>query len=293
MIKCRLIIVAALGLTLISSGQAQDEAQGEQWQAREQQQSSDAPPPPLIRVDIIEDQAAAEVRQRREAEARQREIDDLVAQQGMNDATQAMNDATQRMALYSLVSTIFVGIGTILLFATLYLTREANRAAQEAVAVTSEIGRRQLRAYVLPTKCSIADFQVGKHPKIVFRPTNSGQTPASELTITTTWRLGTDANAIRIRFGEQGIYRPDRRSVFFLGGGGEAEQTTHMPELTQNIWEQVTGEHTQIVFAGLISYRDAFGERHRTVFRYMSNGETLMLSEGSAMSACQKNNRSN
>ncbi len=142
-------IVLAIGLIVLPClGQAQEEAQGEQGQATTQQQPAPTLPIPLL-VDIIEDEAEAEARKYREAEARQNQKDDLVAQQGMDRATQAINEATQRMALYSLISTGFVGIGTGLLIVTLWLTRQANRAAQEAVEVTRDIGQRQIRAYMV------------------------------------------------------------------------------------------------------------------------------------------------
>ncbi len=65
----------------------------------------------------------------------------------MNDATRAMNAATQDMRDYALYSTILVGVGTVLLFVTLFLTWQANKAARDAVEVTREIGEAQVRAY--------------------------------------------------------------------------------------------------------------------------------------------------
>ncbi|MBB93073.1 MAG: hypothetical protein CML68_00490 [Rhodobacteraceae bacterium] len=66
----------------------------------------------------------------------------------MNAATQEMNEATQRMALYSLISTVLVGLGTGLLIWTLALTRQANSAARGAVEVTRMIGEAQVRGYL-------------------------------------------------------------------------------------------------------------------------------------------------
>jgi hypothetical protein len=99
-------------------------------------------------VEIVESDAEVQARARSEKEAERRETADLAAQQGMNEAAKAMNDATQRMADYALWSTILVGIGTVLLLLTLYLTRQANTAAQSAVAATLTIGRAQLRPWI-------------------------------------------------------------------------------------------------------------------------------------------------
>uniref|UniRef100_UPI003BAA5BD7 hypothetical protein n=1 Tax=Stappia sp. TaxID=1870903 RepID=UPI003BAA5BD7 len=103
---------------------------------------------PPFRVEIIENDRKASDRERREKEHSEIEKSSLIAQQEMNTATQDMNEATQRMAFYSLISTILVGVGTLLLLVTLYLTRQANTAAQDAVEVTREIGQMQTRAYV-------------------------------------------------------------------------------------------------------------------------------------------------
>jgi hypothetical protein len=145
----------ALGLMLLTvSGQAQEEPQGGQGQTSQQQD----PPRPLpipLPVEIVEDQAAADARQRREEEATKREFDNLVAQQGINAATQAMNEATQRMALYSLISTALVGIGTVCLLGTLVLSAQANKsaslaakAALDTVEITRETGVAQTRSYI-------------------------------------------------------------------------------------------------------------------------------------------------
>ena len=86
--------------------------------------------------------------QRGEAEARQREIDDLTAQQGMDAATRAINDATQRMAADSRQMTIATWVGVALLVLILFLTLMANLAAVKAVWVTREIGKKQVRPYL-------------------------------------------------------------------------------------------------------------------------------------------------
>ncbi len=141
-------VILALGLNVACGlGQAQEQTDGGESAAPTQEQ----PPPSLplpFPVEIVEDYESAEARKRREAEAVQREKDDLVAQQGMNSATQAMNDATQKTAFYSLLSTLLVAIGTALLIWTLFLTRQANKAARDAVVITQKVGERQVRAYV-------------------------------------------------------------------------------------------------------------------------------------------------
>lgn len=116
------VAAIAIGMTFFAfSGQAEEKAKTEQWEANQQESPPQTLPIPLP-VHIVEDQAAADARERREEEARNREIADVAAQQGMDASTRAMNAATQDMREYAFYSTIFVGVGTCLLFVTLGLT---------------------------------------------------------------------------------------------------------------------------------------------------------------------------
>lgn len=176
-------VIVAIGLAVVLftvSGQAQQQASGTYWQAQAEQYPS-SKPPPTVRVDIIENQSAADARKRREEEARQREIDDLIAQQGMNAATQAMNEATQKMVGLSKLQTWLVGVGTVLLFLTLGLTWQANRAAQAAVDVTRQVGEAQVRAYLY---CESARYEFSKDYVAAYLCIkNAGQSPANEVEI--------------------------------------------------------------------------------------------------------------
>lgn len=172
-----ILVVLFIGLFLFQSGQAQEQAEGEQGRPAQQQQPAQSFFPP-IRIEIIEDQAAAAARERRETEARQHEIDDLVAQQGMNAATQAINEATQDMRDYAFYSTILVGIGTFLLVITLRLTRQANRAAIAAVEATQTIGRAQTRAYVAVRSVEFQNEPFVGHDMLAVVLDNTGMSPA-------------------------------------------------------------------------------------------------------------------
>lgn len=173
----RVAIALGIGLLAASSALAQAPVreQDKQGQASTQQAPASYTMPP-IRVEVVEDQAEAEARKRREKEADQREVDDLSAQQGMNNATQMMAD-------YALLQTILIAVGTCLLFYTLYLTRQANMAAvraakasENAVAVTQQVGQAQVRAYL---SCEGAAYEVSKDwfsCNVKLR--NHGQSPA-------------------------------------------------------------------------------------------------------------------
>ncbi len=184
------MLVATLGLMFLPTlAQAQEQAQSPSRNAK----TDDGPPNEnafSIPVELVESEEATKARESREAESRQNEIDDLVAQQGMNAATQAMNDATQKMALHSLLSTIAVWAGTGLLIWTLFETRRTANAANDTL--------RADRAYVAYDEC-FAEWWFGEtgvpeglgpdgvvvphgiSVAIIFR--NFGKTPARQVRV--------------------------------------------------------------------------------------------------------------
>lgn len=186
MFKSRWIIAVAFGLTVLSqSGQAQEQTSSTDGQTGQQHQHSENPALSSP-VEIIESQAEANARKSSEEESRQREIADLAAQEGMNDSTESIKDATLKMRDYALYSTVAVWIGTALLFYTLRLTRQANKAAQAAVGVTRAVGRAQTRAYVFFNLEGIAkpfeiDIRNPSDISVDFEIENVGQTPARNL----------------------------------------------------------------------------------------------------------------
>ena len=245
------IAAVAFGLIgFVQSGQAQEEADNEQVEARQQEQPAQSYPLPFP-IEIIEDQAESDARERREAEALQREIDDLIAQQGMNAATQAMNDATQRMALYNLISTVLVGVGTVLLIVTLYLTRQANMSAQKAVEVTREVGEAQTRAYLGVADVS-ADLQgndeFGWRVQILIDIKNGGQTPAKNIDVAVVVRqlyaADTDLGCAKHEFLARDILPNDRPVTIFHEdfpiaeaiGRGEGDQRMPLFTIEGRVW---------------------------------------------------------
>lgn len=176
--------IIAVAFTIIASlGQAQEQAESSTQSTQNKQLPAQPFPVPLP-VDIVEDQAAAEARQNREYEAREREIRDLAAQEGMNAATQSIERATRDMRDYAFYSTVAVWVGTFLLIVTLVLTWMANRAAQRAVDVTKDVGIAQLRPWISFNSWRLDGIgvqgNVGQYV-IVLLWRNTGPTPALNL----------------------------------------------------------------------------------------------------------------
>lgn len=271
MLKRNWIVVTAFGLALVvaSLGQAQEQSQNEQGSAAHQQSPAETLPLPGP-LYVIEDEPTADARKRSEQEAAQREIDDLVAQQGMNAATQAMNDATQRMADFAYAQTWLVGIGTVLLFVTLWLTWQANQAAQNAVAVTDRIGQAQVRAYISVDPAALPKLVIGEVPECRFSVKNYGQSPALKVSVVSAVVTGT--RPLPAFTGD--LVRPEgRRSppTVTLSTNEPFVGSAKGPEvLTMEQHSAVMGaEEVCLYLAGRVDYLDVFKAEHFTRFCYV------------------------
>lgn len=280
------IIAIALGLVAISSlGQAQEES----GSANREAQAQNDPTKPLwppIRVEVIEDDAKIEAAERREKEASEREIRDLAAQEGMNSATQAMKRATEDMRNYSLVSTVLVGVGTVLLVVTLYYTRQANKAARDAVVVTREIGKRQLRAYLSFKDTKIHEVGFDQYPIATIEVVNQGTTP-----IFITDNRSMIALHHFPNFGDIQYPDPDESARFVIAPG---QKTTMRPRLKDLITVDQSiglGEGRYIIFVhGRIEFRDVFGEHHWMTYRMKYGGDAKASDSKNDLAWCEEGN---
>lgn len=220
--------------------------------------TGDALPIPLP-VEIVEDAEAIELQHRLADQARQREIADLAAQQGMDASARAMNDATQDMRDYSLYSTILVAVGTVMLGITLWLTRQANNAAQAAVFATKEIGINQLRPWV----CSVTvENRFGSNIR-----TERGVSE-NALLLRVIWRNDGQSPAVNcLFFNAVRVISPEEETPTFsppdgLNSGilavGNTNSGSHKPIVFEDFDEVLSGNKVVILY-GLVRYRDALG----------------------------------
>lgn len=148
MLKGKWIAIVALGIALAVSPLSEARQVAESPQEADQAESGEQSAPPQVLslpnpvpVQIIVEDGEAEARRSAEQRAEQREADDLQAQEGMRSAS-------WWMVSVAAAQTIFVIIGTGVIVFTLHLTRQATRAAVDAVDVTREMGQKQLRPWV-------------------------------------------------------------------------------------------------------------------------------------------------
>lgn len=177
----KLAAITAALLLAASPSQTQ-EGRGEVSAAQGSSQAADASPdmqalsPLSLPVRIIEEPDQTE-EEKLEAQARERrEEEDLVAQKGMNSATQSIERYTRWMTITAIGSFFTSIVGGVLLFWTLWVSRDAVRA-------TRQVGRDQTRAYLSVPEAQIVYtppnfmFEEGTFDlQIVIR--NTGATPA-------------------------------------------------------------------------------------------------------------------
>ena len=252
------LAIIALGLTLLLGGQAEpDQPEASAGEAATQEQW---PPLPLP-VQVVEEEAKKEARERIEQDARKREIDDLAAQRGMNEASQRMADAAE-------VQTWIVGFGMALVLATLIVTVLANKAAFKMIRVTEDTARRQLRAYVVIDKVEIRSFEVGKPLDIHISMKNCGQTPASDYRGWYTIDI-----TPYILSGEYDGISYETWSRYPLGPGMPASAYPESPIIvTQHFFDMITKGTEILRVWGRDEYTDIFGKSHFLEYRYTHRG---------------------
>lgn len=135
MFKRGWVIALAIGLTALS-GQAQEEQEQTKGAENNKAQANRADPLSVLIEDgssivVIHKDSATDAAKRAEEEAEKREIDDLIAQEGMHFHT-------ERMANYAYVQTWLIGVGTALVFVSLGVAIFSNIVAIRAVASAKE-----------------------------------------------------------------------------------------------------------------------------------------------------------
>lgn len=276
----------AFGLIVTASLQAQEQAQSADDGAQEKQEAS-GDLPIGIPIRIIENDESTEARERRERESAKREQDDLIAQQRMADATQAMNEATQSMKNAAWLSFVAVAIGTGLLVWTLRLTRQANKAARDAVDVTREMGEAQVRAYISVSQVLVEPPQAGSHLVVKWKIKNYGNSPAKAVVARSV--LSLDAYDPESRNLE--IRNALSRKCVPIGAGASFV----LEKVSENILsvtdvEAIRNGGLRIAFGGHVTYRDAFGKKHGVIFKSMTDVDGLRP-DGQLL-ATKKNNYS-
>jgi hypothetical protein len=209
-------------------------------------------------VVIIETPDQAAINDQRYQDSRQRELDDLSAQQ-------SMAKSTARIEVYTLFEIGLAALGTVALVISLYLTTRALR-------ITREFGMIQMRAYVFCEKTTI-EWDESRVPTvttqqrsikmIVFHWRNSGLTPASKVEFKSTLLFlpGINYEDITEKYIDDTIAEMKQKPKYtWLAPGADLKTfTTSVPPEAVDKWQQGSAE---IIIRGRAQYIDVFGQQH-------------------------------
>lgn len=228
--------------------------------------SGGKPNPPSLPVTVIETPEQTITREAGEKESRDHEAKDLDAQIRAADAGERGATATERQEIPTWLGAILSFVGTLLILATLILTKKSNAIAQDTAD-------RQLRAYVL-----VEGIMLGKDPAdpkrvaAVVNTKNFGLTPGKNVR---EW-----AN---IHVAEHPLvdnlpdYTPRNQGVSVLPPGAITIQVPTHTALPEIMKAAISSNHTAIYVYGEISYLDHTGKLRTTKYRYMSSGQGFAL----------------
>ena len=190
------------------------------------------------------------------------------------------------MAIIGLVATGISAWAVVLLKQTLMQTSIATTAAQDATAVTRDIGQRQVRAYLIDLNVRVTNYRPGALPTYYVTMKNTGQSPARSVRVAFGSRHGL-GDADQIRF--TGLVL--KKMVDVPAGESGPQQFTVSIPIDPLIHAQVLSGGTKIAVGGLSIYKDVFGKTCRTVFKYYLDPTRPTPNNGFTMSVCEKNNR--
>ena len=172
-------------------------------------------------------------------------------------------------------------------------TSEATEAMRSANVIAENTAERQLRAYVVGKDHVVEQFFNNGRAKFIVRLHNSGQTPAYEVRCVTLVRA-TDEDVDAYRF----LFRKSEKFGVFSNaiiGAGDFHvlENRAKTSLAHADWAAIVSGQVKMIFCGIVSYRDVFGKRHLTTFRYYFDPDGDIKSTAFDLSPCATGNEAN
>lgn len=155
------------------------------------------------------------------------------------------------------------------------------------VVIMRRTARRQLRAYVFITTAEIGDIEDPQHVRASVSIKNSGQTPAYDL-------INRGAITFREARLEGDLWPEDRDASLSKSALGPGEVLGKYfgarPLTAQERAAVRSGSHAVYVY-GEILYKDAFGQRRYSRYRFMHGGEAAVRNR--QLVICEEGNEAN
>lgn len=184
-------------------------------------------------------------------------------------AEESMERANWEMVKWAAWQTAFVGIGTLLVFATLYLMIQANKSATKAAQsseLSVEVSRRiyedQTRAFASFKFVEIIPSTEQKLGRFKLAVKNHGATPATILKLITVYKVFKKGDDIKISLNKKTDAPPHPQGLVFPGETEYVYMNAQLGASTIGIIKSGGSAHV----AGYLLYRDAFGKHRRTIF---------------------------
>lgn len=201
------------------------------------------------------------------------------------------------VAVASFASVLITAVGTAFLYKQIVLTREAvedtgkaTLAMQRQNDIAEDTAKRQLRAYVSSEEEMIVGFYPQGPAIMRTKVFNRGQTPAYDLKI---WSVVTGAeNPHTVKIRHPGNEFAQSSAVLGPGQWVIHENDCQNP-LSRESYYIVAGGGLSLIFAGIISYRDAFGRRRYTTFKHFFTGDGNVRGRDFDLTGCERGNNSN
>jgi hypothetical protein len=180
------------------------------------------------------------------------------------------------------------GIGTI--WVTIISAKRQISAAHEQTKAAQESSRAQLRAYVLTSRSVVRNIDGTGMPEAHVTIKNSGQTPAYHVISVSGFAIDRYPSppTLNLVISDREFSNPSlSREV--LGPGDTSISAVPAARLLTAPERASLADGTGIVYAyGEIRYRDAFGRKQCTKYRYMMGGPVGI--RGDQMAACEEGN---
>jgi hypothetical protein len=142
-------------------------------------------------------------------------------------------------------------------------------APDTTIHASTDIEQRKARAYVIVADAVISDMTNGKSPTVSVTLTNTGQTPAMDLT----WRANFQATVFP--FTESGgLDRSKSAAKTVLGSSKSLFYTWTFPDWTAEWAAMVEKGHAAIWATGEVEYVDVFGVKRHTYYRLYHGGDS-------------------
>lgn len=261
------------------------------WSADDTNSELAIPPFPVV---IIESPQDAKDRRDREQKSDQHEADDLAAQRKAADAADSGAATAERQIIPTWIQTGVAIIGTIALLITISYNIKATNAAirsadlaEKSIAVTRDIGERQVRAYLDVTRMRVFGVEDSGNAKACFFIKNSGATPAKNVRIKSRLIWLESANDKLPRKAKSKNF--SQRTV----ASGETFRTTliNPGKIDLDALRAISQGSIFLVLIVSITYEDVFRKTRRSIARGYAAKECAITGKGQFV-ATKKHNRS-